>query len=582
MMQKFKVIYPFCGIGGFALGLQDVHMKHAGLDGEFETLVGIDNDEGACADFRLLTGARAVCADLGTMTIDEMRSACLGSAPDVVVSSPPCKGNSRLISDEMAQTEKYEAMNRLVFQGLFLILEAFRSQPPKLIVIENVPGITHKNRGLRWLEKLRPFLSNYGYRIHEGTHDCGELGGLAQHRKRYLMLARHERQMPAFVYRTPKLRVRAIGEVIGPLWLPDDPRGGPMHRLSRLQWKTWVRLALIRAGYDWRDLGTRNDGKKPYNNVFRIVPWNLPSVAITGGQSPTSGGVNVADPRFDNAPGLFGNHYRVERWDGPAPTITTATRPVEGAISVADPRLDPNVKWHNGAYGVLGFDQASGTVTGNGRPAAGSFSVADPRFTHSKQAHEHKFRVERWDRPAHAVTGADRVGSGAPSVSDPRLGTWNPEIGDSSKTKWANRSSQGLLGVLDWAGPAKTISASAQVSGSNCPVSVADPRIPEDSDMPNPPPVIIALDGTWHRPLTTLELAAIQGFPVVNADGSPLILSGKAHTAWRERVGNAVPPPAAKAIGQEIMKALLMSVSGRTFSLNSTDVWVQEEGICAL
>ena len=52
-------------------------------------------------------------------------------------------------------------------------------------------------------------------------------------------------------------------------------------------------------------------------------------------------------------------------------------------------------------------------------------------------------------------------------------------------------------------------------------------------------PVIITLDETWHRPMTALELAALQGF------GPDLVLSSSRETAMREDIGNAVPPPSA-------------------------------------
>src|SRR3546814_19672858 len=42
--------------------------------------------------------------------------------------------------------------------------------------------------------------------------------------------------------------------VIGKLPLPGDPVGGPMHRVPSLQWQTWLRLAFVPAGKDWRAL----------------------------------------------------------------------------------------------------------------------------------------------------------------------------------------------------------------------------------------------------------------------------------------------------------------------------------------
>ena len=55
--------------------------------------------------------------------------------------------------------------------------------------------------------------------------------------------------------------------------------------------------------------------------------------------------------------------------------------------------------------------------------------------------------------------------------------------------------------------------------------------------------------------MTTLELAAIQGFPVRHG-GDWLKFDGAAHAGWRQRIGNAVPPPAAETIALEIMATL--------------------------
>jgi len=71
--------------------------------------------------------------------------------------------------------------------------------------------------------------------IHEGFHDCGEVGGLAQHQRRYLLIARQPDKIRNYVYRPPVQRVKTIGEVVEPLPMPDDVEaGGPMHRLPRV------------------------------------------------------------------------------------------------------------------------------------------------------------------------------------------------------------------------------------------------------------------------------------------------------------------------------------------------------------
>lgn len=84
--------------------------------------------------------------------------------------------------------------------------------------------------------------------------------------------------------------------------------------------------------------------------------------------------------------------------------------------------------------------------------------------------------------------------------------------------------------------------------------------------------VIRAADGTWHRPLTTLELAALQGFPTRAADGAWLRLPGGSHAVWRELIGNAIPPGAAEAIAKSCMDTL--EAAGVGFQLRGEPVWV--------
>lgn len=516
--RAYKVSHLFCGSGGGAIGFQRARAEYRGLHGRFRTLYGVDFDRAACADFRKLTGAPAVCADLSTMTPAELLAAGNGEHPDVIFLSPPCTGFSGLLSEEKSQTEHYQALNRLVFQGIFLALETYREKLPKLILLENVPRI--QQRGAELLRKVRDLLTGYGYRFHESSHDCGEIGGLAQHRRRFLLVARHEASCPTFLYHAPKQRVRAIGEVLEKLPLPDDARGGPMHVSPRLKWKTWVRLALIPAGGDWRAIGTKS-GATPFNNQLRIVPWSEPSIAVTGGGTPTSGGACVADPRFSQP----GEHTRFRVEESPA---TDSDR----RGSVVDPRFPKGEGYRRGTYRVVRWDEPSGTITGELMPSTGPGSVADPRI------------------------------GGKGSRPD-------------------------LFGVLSWTQPAKTVSGSASVSGSNCPAAVADPRvpvrepgaaeIPVDDDRPDPVPVIVALDGTWHRPLTTLELAALQGLPAIAEDGTPLVLDGTSHTAWRKRIGNMVPVGAGAAIAGEMLRTLLSVDAGATFVLGGSGVWVRRE-----
>lgn len=104
--------------------------------------------------------------------------------------------------------------------------------------------------------------------------------------------------------------------------------------------------------------------------------------------------------------------------------------------------------------------------------------------------------------------------------------------------------------------------------------------------------IIVAPDGTVHRPLTTLELAMLQGLPVWHRPGDPrelvigepggqwLELSGTSQARWRERIGNAVPPPTAQAIAEQVL-GILDEGTDEVFRLSASGVWVEQERVAA-
>ncbi len=172
-----------------------------------------------------------------------------------------------------------------------------------------------------------------------------------------------------------------------------------------------------------------------------------------------------------------------------------------------------------------------------------------------------KYKITPWDRAASTVISGSTTGQGAFAVADPRPGL-NRERGD-------NYLTAAHYGVIPWSSSCGAVSSSARHDNGSW--SIADPRLPEPSD--KLVAVIKSLDGTWHRPFTTLELAALQGL----MDPSEYLeLEGLSDTDWRERIGNAVPPPAAEAIASVMGTTLLLAWSGETFVLSQTPIWVRK------
>lgn len=602
----------FCGLGAGAKGFNQGKARVGSLEAKFNCLGGVDNDPAAIRDFGRLAGVPGTVLDMfdrdqyinyhdeeppsdwREATPADIRRAAGGRRPHIVFLSAPCKGFSGLLSEAKSKTMKYVALNRLTLRGVWLMLEAWSDDPPELVVFENVPRLLTRGRPL--VDQIMGLLRAYGYAAAETTHDCGKLGGLAQSRKRCLIVARHLEKVPPMLYQPAMKPLRAVGEVLGRMLLPGDMRAGPMHRVPQLQWKTWVRLAFVEAGSDWRSLNKLaiEDGKlrdylivpEMHRGGYGVRDWAEPMGVVAGESRPSNGAFSIADPRFDqSAKWTDGQAYGVKSWDSTANAVTAQSAPGGGSYSIADPRHAGPAKHSNefrivewerhamavtsahgtgqavadprsdagfmgaGKYRVTGYDETAGAVIAASTTGQGAFAVADPRPKPGPLFS--KYPVTEWDAPSDDT--------GAYAVADPRSGMQGDR---------ANYLTGGHYGVVPWANFAGTVSGSA--CHDNGPWSVADPRMPTATD--KLVARIRSLDGTWHRPFTTLELAALQS--LVQPE-EQLELDGLSDSAWRERIGNAVPPDAAEAIASEMGRTLLLAFSGETFSLSASPIWVR-------
>jgi site-specific DNA-cytosine methylase len=599
-MVETREIRYFCvcgAIGGGALGFKRGHARVGNLQAKFRCLGSVDVNPAACRDFERLVGSKATVMDLFSrdqfiawhgkepppgwreVTPADLRRAAGNERPHIIFTSSPCKGFSGLLNEAKSKTRKYQALNELALRSVWLSMEAWADDPPEFFLLENVPRIATRGRHL--LDQLRSMLEHYGYAVAETTHDCGELGALAQSRKRFLLVARHQAKVPPFLYEPPCRPLRAVGTVLDRCPLPGDvERAGPMHRVPALQWKTWVRLAFVEAGSDWRSL-----------QKLRVADGVLQDFCIVPeGAMPAGGDFAVADYRPPAGP-LFGK-YKVTRWAQSTGTVIGGDD--QGAYAVADPRAPTGAAQYQ-QYGVLRMQDHAGAIIAVKSPGQGTFSVADPRhFGPAK--HNNEFRIVPWSRETGAVTSAHGTGQ---CVADPRATSGFGGKGKYKVTGYdqttgtvisGSTTGQGSFAVAD---PRPSIDRSAghyltaghygvvpysahsgAVTGSarhdNGHFSVADPRLPEARDKLTAR--IRALDGTWHRPFTTFELAALQSLVDPEAQ---LELDGLSDQAWRERIGDAVPPDSAEAMACTFGRTLLAAWSGQTFMLDSTPIWVR-------
>jgi site-specific DNA-cytosine methylase len=543
----------FCGVGAGAKGFNMAKARVGNVVAKFVCAGGIDVDAGAIRNFERLTGVKGTVMDLfsreqstafhgrepandwdeaGPSDVREALTRTDGIRPDVVFLSAPCKGFSGLLSSTQSLTDKYQALNALTLRGVWLMCEAFKDDPVPVVLFENVPRIMTRGRGL--LDQICAILRSYGYNVAETVHDCGELGGLAQSRKRFLLIARQREIIPNFIYEPEKKRLRGVGEVIGKLPLPGDPVAGVMHRMPMLQWKTWVRLALVPAGRDWRALNElavvdgvlRDFGIMPdhalRDGVLGVMGWDETAGVVVGNQrSPLHGRHSVADPR--PAAEWNADVFGVRSWHEPTGTVPGRSGPTNGAHSVADPR--PN-DMRSGGFGVMGYHETAGTVAGESLPTNGKFAVADPRPTQPNQTYQ-QYGVTPWTDSSVAVSGQSTPGGGPYSVADPR--------------KHGKPLFNNIFRVVAFDQAAPAVAGPGGAGGG---ASVADPRM-ADSDYTTTKYKITPWDGQ-SRAVIGASTTGDGAFAVADPRGGddPAKLFGNRHvdhwdTPSRAVIGNA-------------------------------------------
>lgn len=340
---------------------------------------------------------------------------------------------------------------------------------------------------------------------------------------------------------------------------------------------------------------------------MRVEDWDEPTHTIIGSDRVGSGALSLGDVRQMGGWAGKGSYY-VTPPDEPAHAVIAASSTGAGAFAMSETRLDGLREqkprdWGGGELGVNPWDQPTGAISTEARPANGAFSLGDVRVLGNEYANI--YRLVRYDEPAPSVTSGPRLASGALGLADVRpqatgyavygvqrmdtpscaitaqaaVGAGPFSVGDirlALKLHGDAFGSSGHYGVSEWTQASRAITGSAcHDNGYN---SVGDVRLPLH-ERPDPPPVILSLwrskrwPAIWNRPFTTLELAALQGYPWEDLMLVPL--DGRSDSGWREHVGNSVPPPAAEAIASVMAHTLLLAELRVGFQLTAAKIWVR-------
>jgi DNA (cytosine-5)-methyltransferase 1 len=164
-----NVVDLFCGCGGLSMGFE---MAGANI------LLGIDNNPAAIETFKINhKDSEAICGDIEELTLSEIDSVLNNKQVDVVIGGPPCQGLS------LSGPRKFEDARNRLFRS-FVRISAHLT--PKIIILENVPGIISLFKGQVKDQILKEF-KDIGYKIDFKVLNSADYG-VPQIRKRAIFI----------------------------------------------------------------------------------------------------------------------------------------------------------------------------------------------------------------------------------------------------------------------------------------------------------------------------------------------------------------------------------------------------------
>jgi len=285
--QKPTAIDFFSGAGGLTLGL-----RKAG----FKVVAGVELMPEIAKTYKANhRKTKLLTKDIRKVTGKEILKLAKRKKIDLVAGCPPCQGFSQLTE----KYKRYDSRNGLVLEMARLIEEL----NPKMVMMENVPGIATK--GKRILNKFVKRLKEMGYMVNMSILQMADYG-VPQSRRRFVLLAGKgfKVSLPKQTHarkEDSKKKLKkwvALSEIIKGFPMPvklsyAEEKGGPekydWHVIRDLQEISIKRLRAIKQGDNRLALPRHlrpkchKNKKDGFHNVYGRLSWDSVSGTITSG-----------------------------------------------------------------------------------------------------------------------------------------------------------------------------------------------------------------------------------------------------------------------------------------------------------
>ena len=299
--MTLTAIDVFAGGGGLTVGL-----KRAG----FRVVAAVELEPHAFSTYKANhPEVKCLKQDIATVAGAALLELAGTARIDLLAGCPPCQGFTSLTAK---YKDKEDPRNELVLEMARLTEEI----QPRVIMMENVPGLTKKGASL--YRQLRVRLQALDYRLTEGILQVADYG-VPQFRRRFVLLGGlgFEIALPDATHSgsptdglAPWRTVRdAIVGMPEPVTLAQAKAKGDVERsdwhiVRELSAKNIERIKVARAGETWRHIpehlrpACHRDDYVGFTNVYGRMEWDRPSPTITGGCTTFSKG-RFGHPKAD-------------------------------------------------------------------------------------------------------------------------------------------------------------------------------------------------------------------------------------------------------------------------------------------
>jgi DNA (cytosine-5)-methyltransferase 1 len=249
----------FAGAGGLGLGF-----SQAG----FQIGVAVEQDRDAAQTYRLNhPGVPVLEADVTKIREDDLDRVAPGiSEPDIMIAGPPCQGYSHAGSrDPNAPANGlYKHVSRLA-----------KLLKPKLVLVENVPGVRRVNGVVGFEQRIRRSIANAGYNIERPAMLRAADFGVSQNRRRLVFIGRREDLGPPPPLPEPTHRVPGEQRLTD-MSLPETPRlADLLRRLPELPPGVDCEHGVV-DGKEFFNASTMAHSKAVIDKISKIKPGDGP------------------------------------------------------------------------------------------------------------------------------------------------------------------------------------------------------------------------------------------------------------------------------------------------------------------